>query len=188
MGLVIDTLSIPKSLVEFQANIDDATQYLYALIYSPENWSGVFDTFPEGNVDMNDMAIVSPVNAALEIEVVDGNLIDGRVWWDKSCDFGSQYQGLLIEGRIQLGGSRADVRILDFIGGHKIIFLEGQLKNDGTILEFAKFPEYSGLNGSRIAKNSEPATLENWSDIYCDWFLSGNSDHPRHQIDSVIPE
>ena len=168
LGIAANALSIPKGIVEFARNFGDAAAYINDIFYEPSQWTGIFDTFPEGIVDMDDLGIVSSVDVALEIEVVDGNLLDGRIWWSGSCDWGSPYQGLLIEGRISLGGSTADVVVFDFRGGRRTSFFEGELTNDGIIIEFNNFPEQTGLNRSRIARNPEPASLESWSELYCE--------------------
>ncbi len=38
------------------------------------------------------------------------------------------------------------------------------------MITFSGFPESLGLNESKIAKNPEPVQLEDWPDLYCDWF------------------
>lgn len=170
VGISINALSIPKSIVDFKNHFAEARMYVSDLMYRTEIWTGIFDTFPEGFVDMNDMEISSLVDAALEIEVVEGNRLDGRVWWKKSCDLGSPYSGLLLEGYISIGGSSADVIVYDFRGGQRINYFSGNLSNDGLLIHFSGFPHQSGLNGSRIAHNPEPAKIENWEDLYCEWF------------------
>jgi hypothetical protein len=172
-GFAVNALSIPKSVVEFSRYFADAKAYVDTNLYRPEYWTGIFDAYPEGFVDMGDMGISSPSGAALELAVVNGQHLDGRIWWDGSCKLGSPYQGLLIEGSVHLGGHMADVRVFDFLGGHRVDFIEGRLQNDGLMIEFAGFPEGSRLNGNRIAKNPEPATIERWSDLYCDWLTNG---------------
>lgn len=172
LGIGVNALSIPQKALEFEEHLADAKQYLSRNLYQTSQWTGIFDAFPEGVVDVNDMDISSAVEAALEIEVADGNLTEGRIWWNGSCSLGMPYQGILIEGRIRMGGSRANVQIYDFIGGRRVLFMSGQLKNDGLIIEFTDFPEKSGLNGSRVAQNPEPATLENWSNLYCEEFVN----------------
>lgn len=171
LGFAVNALSIPKNILEFKTHYEDAKRFIEQKIYHPADWSGIFDTFPEGIVDMNDLGIFSPGDAALEIEAVDGNILDGRIWWDKSCESGTPYTGVLITGHIDFGGSKAHVEVYDFIGGHRIQFFEGKLMNDGLIMEFTDFPTQTGLNGSRIVKNPEPAVIENWNGMYCDWFL-----------------
>ncbi len=166
----IDALSIPKSIVDFKIHLAEARIYVSGLVYRTEIWTGIFDTFPEGFVDMNDMEISSLVDAALEIEVVEGNRLDGRVWWEKSCDLGSPYSGLLLEGYIRVGGSSADVVVYDFRGGRRLEYFSGRLSNDGLLVHFSEFPNQTGLNGSRIAHNPEPAKLENWEELHCEWF------------------
>nr|WP_320144339.1 hypothetical protein [uncultured Cohaesibacter sp.] len=172
VGLAVDVLSFPKLISDFKSHAAEAREYLVALAFRPQIWTGIFDTFPDGFVDMIDMKISSDVEAALQIAVVDDNLIDGRVWWANSCQYGSIYRGLLIEGRINLGGSSADVQIYDFINGHRTEFMHGHLENDGILIKFSDFPSSSQLNGSSIAKNPEPARIEQWSKLYCDWFSS----------------
>ncbi len=169
-GISIDVLGIPKLIVDFKKNLAEASTYVSELVYRTDIWTGIFDTFPEGYVDMVDMDIFSLVDAALEMEVVEGNRLDGRVWWKKSCDLGSPYTGLLLEGDISIGGSSADVIVYDFRGGHRLDYFSGRLSNDGLLIHFSEFPSQSGLNGSRIAHNPEPAKLENWEDLYCEWF------------------
>lgn len=113
--------------------------YVSDLMYRTEIWTGVFDTFPEGFVDMNDMEISSLVDAALEIEVVEGNRLDGRVWWEKSCDLGSPYSGLLLEGCISISGSSANVIVYDFRGGQRINYFSGTCLMMGFLFTFLDF-------------------------------------------------
>ena len=168
IGLGVDALGIPKSIVEFKSNMTEAREYASSLVYRTEIWTGIFDTFPEGVVDMNDLGISSSVNAALELAVVEGNRLDGRVWWENSCDLGSPFRGLLLEGYIRIGGSSADVKILDFMDGSRVDFFSGRLENDELTVGFSEFPKQTGLNGSRIARNPDPAKLEGWEEPYCD--------------------
>lgn len=170
IGLSINILSIPKFVVDFKGHIAEASGYVSGLVYRTEIWTGIFDTFPEGVVDMNDLGISSFVDAALEIEVVERNRLDGRVWWENSCDLGSPYKGLLLEGYIEIGGSSADVIVYDFRGGTRLEFFSGRLDNDGRLIHFSEFPRQSGLNGSIIAWNPGPAKLESWQEIYCEGF------------------
>lgn len=159
---------LPSRIVEFTENYPKANAYGDEIAYSPENWMGIFDTFPEGIVNYNDLGISSPVEAALEIDVYDGNKLDGRIWWQLSCNLGLPYTGILIEGEIELGGTIANVEVYDFKDGKRISFFKGRLHSDGLIVEFSGFPSSTALNGSRIAKNPSPAMLEEWEDLYCD--------------------
>lgn len=150
-GLSAYLLELPTRIVNFRDNYPEAEACMYDKIYSPSNWTGIFDTFPEGNVDINDMALFSPVEAALDLAVYDGNKLDGTIWWQGSCGLGLPYQGILIRGDIKLGGLVANVEVYDFKGGHRISLFTGVLKNDGLIIEISQFPSEMGLNGSRIA-------------------------------------
>lgn len=117
---------------------------------------------------MQSLGISTKVDAALELEVVDVNRLDGRVWWLGSCALGSPYSGLLLDGRIKLGGATAKVTIWELVSGHRVDLAHGLLTADGQTIQFKGFPEPLGLNDSIIAKNPEPAVLEDWQDIYCD--------------------
>ena len=108
-GLVMAALLLPVKIVDFEKNLPEAYEYVTSIIYSSEAWTGTFDKYPEGLADMASLGISSNVDAALEIEVVEGNRLDGRVWWQGSCAVGSPYSGLLLDGQIRLGGSSAEV-------------------------------------------------------------------------------
>lgn len=163
LGLVLAALAyvfeLPSRIVEFGDNYPKAQAYLYDRAYSPLDWTGVFDTFPEGIVDFNGMEISSPVEAALDITVYDGNRLDGTIWWQGSCDLGLPYQGILIGGEIRLGGATAIVEVYDFVDGQRVSMFTGEMRNDGATIEFSNFPEKTALNGSRIAQNPPPANL-----------------------------
>ncbi|WP_417240687.1 hypothetical protein [Celeribacter halophilus] len=171
LGLMADALSIPKAIVDFEHYLGGAKDYAYRLAYRPANWSGVFDAFPEGITDINDLGILVPAEVTLKIESHNGNGIDGRVWWNKSCDFGVPHKGLLLQGRINIGGSTADVQVFDFFNGKRLDLFEGQLINDGIMIEFKNFPNFAGLNGNRISKNPAIPSLESENDLFCNWFL-----------------
>lgn len=174
-GLVLAALAyvfeLPSRIVEFGDNYPIAQKYLYEIAYSPLDWTGVFDTFPEGIVDYHDMGVSSPVEVALDVGVDDGNRLDGTIWWQGSCDLGLPWRGILIEGKIRLGGAAAIVEVYDFINGRRVSFFTGELTNDGATIEFSNFPDNTALNGSRIAQNPPPATLEYWEGHYCPWFI-----------------
>ena len=163
-------LTIPKLFVEFENHFEQAKVHFISLVYSSKKWNGIFDTSPDGFVDMNDLNILSEVDAALELNVVDGNHLSGRIWWEGSCDIGSPYAGLILEGDITIGGSSADVVVLEFIGGHRIDLFAGRLRNDGIRMQLLEFPKSTGLNDSIIIKNPEPAKLDSWQELHCDWF------------------
>ena len=168
LSLVLALLVLPVQIVDFQKNAPQALSYLSGALYRTQSWSGKFDRYPEGLVDMNSLGIATKVDAALELEVVGINRIDGRVWWRGSCAFGGPYSGLLLDGRIKMGGSYAKVTIWELVGGHRVDLANGTLMLDDLVVEFMEFPENLGLNGSAIAKNPEPALLEDWQKLYCE--------------------
>lgn len=170
-GLVTAVLLLPGQIVDFKTNIPEASDYIADTVYSHDSWTGKFDKFPEGYADMASMGISTNVDAALEIEVVEGNRLDGRIWWQGSCDLGGPYSGLLLDGKIKIGGSSAKVIIWELVNGYRVDVARGLLKADGLLISFSDFPESLGLNESVIAKNPEPAQLEDWSDVYCKEFV-----------------
>lgn len=169
--LTTGALLLPGQIVDFKTNFPEASASITNMIYSPDAWTGTFDKYPEGLVDMSLLGISTNVNAALQIEVVEGNHLDGRIWWQGSCAFGGPYSGLLLEGKIKLGGSSADVTIWELVGGHRVDIAQGLLKVDGIMIRFSKFPMSLGLNESVIAKNPEPVRLEDWPNLYCASFV-----------------
>ncbi|GAW35934.1 hypothetical protein RA2_03002 [Roseovarius sp. A-2] len=170
-GTFAYVLGLPKLIGDFGDYYPKATKYVEELFYSPSEWSGIFDAFPEGRVDINDLRLSSPVKAALELEVYDGNKLDGRIWWQGSCDLGMPHKGILISGDIEFGGSTANVEVFDFSQGRRVSFFTGKLENHESIIQFSEFPADTGLNGSRIAKNPLPSQLKDWGEPYCAWFL-----------------
>jgi hypothetical protein len=168
ISLVLAILLLPGQIVDFQKNLPQALIYASSILYGTQSWDGKFDKFPEGLADIQSLGISTKVDAALELEVVDINRLDGRVWWRGSCASGSPYSGLLLDGRIRLGGSSAKVIIWELVSGQRVDLASGSLATDGLTIQFAGFPENLGLNGSVIAKNPEPALLEDWQNLYCD--------------------
>ena len=168
LSLALALLVLPGQIVDFQKNLPQALSYLSSALYRTQSWSGKFDSYPEGLVDMNSPGIETRVDAALEIEVVGINRLDGRVWWQGSCAFGGPYSGLLLDGQINVGGSYAEVTIWELVGGRRVDLANGTLMRDGPVVEFKEFPENLGLNGSAIAKNPEPALLEDWQNLHCE--------------------
>lgn len=166
-GLTTAVLLLPGQIVDFKTNFPQASDYITNMIYSPEAWTGTFDKYPEGVADMSSLGISTNVDAALEIEVVEGNRLDGRIWWQGSCDFGGPYSGLLLEGKIKRGGSSAEVIIWELVEGHRKDIAQGLLEVDGLMIRFSKFPMSLGVNESVIAKNPEPVQLEDWPNLYC---------------------
>ena len=167
-GLAMAALLLPGKIVDFEKNLPEAYDYVTSIVYSSEAWTGTFDKYPEGLVDMASLGISTNVDAALELEVVEGNRLDGRIWWQGSCAFGSPYSGLLLDGHIKLGGSSAEVVIWELVGGHRVDLAHGLLEIDGIMIRFSEFRESLRLNESKIAKNPEPVRLEDWPNPYCD--------------------
>ena len=172
-GVVIATLLLPSKIVDFEENLPRAYKYVTSIVYKSDNWMGIFDKYPEGLVDMASLGISTNVDAALELEVVEGNRLDGRIWWQGSCALGGLYPGLLLDGKIKVGGSSAEVVIWELVGGHRVDIARGLLEIDGIMIRFRDFPASLGLNESKIAKNPQPALLDDWPDLYCGWFDAG---------------
>ncbi|QIE46431.1 hypothetical protein G5B38_13370 [Pseudohalocynthiibacter aestuariivivens] len=166
-GLGMAALLLPGKIVDFENNLPDAYAYVTSIVYSSEAWAGTFDKYPEGLADMASLGISTNVDAALELEVVEGNRLDGRIWWQGSCAFNGLYSGLLLDGYIKLGGSSAEVVIREIVGGHSEEIAHGLLNIDGIMIRFSEFPVSLGLNESAIAKNPEPVRLEDWPNLYC---------------------
>lgn len=169
-GVAIAALLLPEKIVNFEKNLPGAYDYVTSIVYKSENWSGIFDKYPGGLADMASLGISTNVDAALELEVVKGNRLDGRIWWQGSCALGGPYSGLLLDGQINLGGSSAEAVIWELVGGHRVNIARGLLKIDGIMISFSDFPASLGLNESKIAKNPQPALLDDWPDLYCGWF------------------
>lgn len=172
-ALAMAALLLPKKIVDFENNLPEAYDYVTSIVYSSEAWTGTFDKYPEGLADMASLGISTNVDAALELEVVEGNRLDGRIWWQGSCALGSPYSGLLLDGRIKLGGSSAEVVIWELVGGNRVDIAHGLLEIDGIMIGFSEFPVSLGLNESIIARNPEPVRLEDWPNLYCDRFDKG---------------
>lgn len=168
LSIALALLVLPGQIVDFQKNLPQAVSYLSNALYRTRSWSGKFDRYPEGLVDMKSLGIATEVDAALELEIVGINRIDGRVWWQGSCAFGGPYSGLLLDGRIKMGGSIAEVTIWELVGGHRVDLANGTLMLDDPVVQFMEFPENLDLNGSAIAKNPEPALFEDWQKLYCE--------------------
>jgi len=128
IGVATAALGIPKGLVDFSTNFSEAHLYVKENIYRTRQWIGVFDDTPEGIVNINEIGINNVAGATLEIDIVDGNLLEGRIWWDGSCELGSPYRGLLIEGRISFGGAIAHAVVYEFISGRQVNYFEGSLR------------------------------------------------------------
>lgn len=166
-GLLIATLLLPGKIVDFEKNLPGAYDYVTGIVYDTEAWTGTFDKYPEGLVDMASLDISTNVDAALELEVVEGNRLGGRIWWQGSCAFGGVYSGLLLDGQIKLGGSSAEAVIWELVGGHRVDIAHGRLEIDGIMIRFSEFPARLGLNESKIAKNPQPVLLDDWPNLYC---------------------
>lgn len=170
-GVGIAALLLPGRIVNFEKELPEAYNYVTKIVYNSESWAGVFDKYPEGLVDMASLGISTNVDAALELEIVEGNRLDGRIWWQGSCYLGGPYSGLLLDGQIMLGGSSAEAVIWELVEGHRVDIARGLLTIDGIVIRFSDFPASLGLNESKIAKNPQPALLDDWPDLYCGWFI-----------------
>ncbi|WP_146681491.1 hypothetical protein [Thioclava sp. F28-4] len=163
-------LGIPEKIANFKENWPKAKSYYYEVFYQTPRWSGIFDSFPEGVVDMADYGLTEENKAAVDL-VVEGNWVNGTIWWDQSCNLGLPWSGILIQGYINFGGKSAEMEIFDFVGGHKVTFMTGTFRVDDQILEMSDFPVETDLNGSRLFHNPDPATIEDWPSNYCSDFM-----------------
>lgn len=134
----------------------EALFFFSNLIWDSDAWSGVYNNFPEGEVDMADLDLTK--DSSLRIDVAaDGNTLDGTISDNFLCSIQSPFRDKLIRGKISPFRNTAELTAYDFIDGHRIDFFDFTLRRDGIILTISHAPDKFNINGSRIARVPPPA-------------------------------
>lgn len=121
----------------FSELIDD--YYRYA--YSDVGWTGMFNNFPEGYVDMASMNL-SDTDMTLVMIAKHGKL-DGVMAGKDVCASGLPFDYVLIDGETELFGYGADITAFEFVGGHRKVLAKFHLRRDGILLDV--FPKMPGM-------------------------------------------
>lgn len=100
--------------------------------YSDDSaWAGVWSTYPEGIVDIEDMKL-STTDLRLHL-VADSGKLSGEITSKLICQTVPTLDYLLLEGTTS--GDTATLTAFDFLGGHRRDFFRFKAKREGVILE-----------------------------------------------------
>lgn len=105
----------------------------YTWIYERDAWTGLFNNFPEGYVDMASMNL-SDTDLQLVI-AVNGGRIDGVIADKKLCKIGFPNGYKLLKGNIGFFGNTADVQAFDFEQGFIREYAKLEINREGVVLE-----------------------------------------------------
>ena len=111
----------------------DLKNDFYSWLYQEKAWTGLFNNFPEGYVDMASMNL-SDTSLQLVIIVNDGN-VDGVIADKKLCKVGFPHGYKLLKGDIGVFGNTANVQAFDFEAGFLREYAELKIKREGIVLE-----------------------------------------------------
>ncbi len=111
----------------------DLKNDFYSWLYQEKAWTGLFNNFPEGYVDIASMNL-SDTSLQLVIIVNDGN-VDGVIADKKLCKVGFPYGYKLLKGNIGVLGNAANVQVFDYEAGFLREYAELKIKREGIVLE-----------------------------------------------------
>lgn len=140
----------------FSELIDDYYQY----VYSDTAWTGMFNNFPEGYVDMASMNL-SDTDIKLVITAKHGRL-GGVIAGKAVCGLGLPFDYVLIDGQSDFLGSGADITVFEIFGGHRKVLAEFHLTRDDIMLDvFPKTPDtIFGAAPFRVARHPDMTSDE----------------------------
>lgn len=127
----------------------------YKYVYSDAEWTGAFNNFPEGSLDIASMNL-SDTDVEIIIAAKHGK-IGGAMAGKPVCKYGLPFDFILIEGETAFLGTKADVRAYDFVGGDKKILAEFSLRLDGVVLDVIPKTQHGMFGGAplRIARHPD---------------------------------
>lgn len=100
--------------------------------YEDAAWSGLWSSFPEGHVDMEDMKLS---NTDLNIVLQAGNgKLGGAISAKKICQAIPLFDFVLVEGEVKAGGKNASILLYDMIGGSRKNFARLELQREGVVM------------------------------------------------------
>lgn len=111
----------------------DLKNDFYSWLYQEKAWTGLFNNFPEGYVDMASMNL-SDTSLQMVVIVKDGK-VDGVIADKKLCKVGFPNGYKLLKGNIGLFGNTANVQVFDFEAGFLREYAELKIEREGIVLE-----------------------------------------------------
>jgi len=112
------------------ANLKDD---FYSWLYQDEAWNGLFNSYPEGYVDMASMGL-SNTSLQLVVTVKHGR-VDGVIAEKKLCKVGFPHGYKLLSGDVGIFGNSADVQAFDHESGFPRKYANLNIRRKGIILE-----------------------------------------------------
>jgi hypothetical protein len=159
MTAVVSFVAAVLGLLVIYANNKGAfstlTNDFYAWLYDSEEWTGLFNNFPEGYVDMASMELSdTPLQLVLTIERgrIDGVIADRRL-----CKAGFPHDYKLLKGEVGVFGRTASIQAFDYVGGYMQEYAAFTLARDGVVLSVSPKPDSTWLlpAGVRLAKHPD---------------------------------
>ena len=105
----------------------------YVWLYEKDSWTGLFNNFPEGYVDMASMNL-SDTGLQL-VMIINGGRIDGVISDKKLCKIGFPNGYKLLKWDIGIFGKTAEIQAFDFEQGFLREYAKLAVKRDGVVLE-----------------------------------------------------
>lgn len=110
----------------------DLTDDFYGWLYEDAAWTGLFNNFPEGYVDMASMGL-SDTSMQIVMSAKRGK-IDGAIAERSLCTVGFPHDYKLLRGEVNLLGRTADLVVWDVVGGHHRDYATLSASLEGVIL------------------------------------------------------
>ena len=111
----------------------DLSEDYYKWLYDEDAWTGLFNNYPEGVVDMPSMNL-SDTNMQLVLTVHRGE-IDGVMSEKRLCEVGFPHGYKLVKGQISALSGNASVTVWDIEQGYPKDYAEFNITREGVVVE-----------------------------------------------------
>lgn len=148
LGVVVTwVISNAPAIIEFPSQVSTGLGSLKGWYYEDLEWTGLWDTFPEGDADMEIMRLTDPY-VAIYLKA-EGGKLSGTIGAESFCGPLTSFH--FVDGEVS-SAREAEIVVWDFHLGARRDFVRLRLNRIGRVLEVRPFfgakhllPEYSRL-------------------------------------------
>lgn len=139
-AFLVFALLLPANIVAFLKTAPEALSEISTALYSADSWVGVYSNSPQGYVDVPNSEFTEDTDLMFTFHESHGNLLMGDVRGQVLCFSGAVMSQALLFAEVRLGGETADLELVEFIGGYKIVLAKGIARKDGIFLNIEMEP------------------------------------------------
>lgn len=140
-AVLVFTLLLPGNISSFLKSTPDAISEIVKWLYAPESWMGVYSSHPQGYVDIPQDSFTQDAGLAFYFNQFAGNILIGGARGYLLCEAGHEMTNAMVFASIQAGGSSANLEIVDYMNGHKIVLATGVMSKSGVYLDVSLQPK-----------------------------------------------